>query len=198
MPVKAFADAKVRLSPVLGAQGRAALAEWSATRVVAAADGMRVVIACDDDGVATWARTVGAEVAWCPGLGLDGAVTRGIRHVAETGGAHVVVVHSDLPLASGLRSLVDVGGITLVPDARCDGTNVLSMPVDCALEVAYGRRSYARHLQRALATGLAVRVVHHGTLSLDLDVPRDLTHPLVKEVLPPWLPTNPANQSPTR
>jgi 2-phospho-L-lactate guanylyltransferase len=30
-------------------------------------------------------------------------------------------------------------------------------------------------------------------LSLDLDTRRDLTHPLIREVLPEWLPTNPAN-----
>jgi 2-phospho-L-lactate guanylyltransferase len=198
VPVKAFADAKGRLSSVLGPVERARLAEWSAGRVLAAADGMRVAVACDDDAVAEWAKGAGAEVVWCPGLGLDGAVARGLHHLADTGCAHAVVVHSDLPLASGLRSLVEHGAITLVPDAAHDGTNVLSLPVDCRFEPAYGRRSFSRHLECALATGLPVRVVHHPTLSLDLDVPRDLTHPLVQEVLPPWLPTNPANLSLTR
>jgi hypothetical protein len=30
-------------------------------------------------------------------------------------------------------------------------------------------------------------------LALDIDTPSDLTHPLVQEVLPSWLPTTPAN-----
>lgn len=198
MPVKAFADAKARLAPVLDPSTRAALAEWSATRVVHAAHGLRVVVACDDHQVATWAESLGAEVAWCPGLGLDGAVMRGVRHVASSGADHVVVAHSDLPLASDLRPLADEGGLTLVPDGPRDGTNILAFPVDCGLEVAYGKGSFARHLGRALATGRPVRVVHHHALALDLDTPRDLTHPLVQEVLPPWLPTNPANLLPTR
>lgn len=198
MPVKAFADAKARLAGVLGPTDRARLAEWCAGRVVAAAVGMRVVVACDDEQVAEWARHAGAEVAWCPGTGLDGAVARGLRHLADSGVHHAIVTHSDLPLASGLRDLAVPGVITLVPDTAHDGTNVLSLPVAEAFETAYGRRSFERHLGRAIATGRPVRVVHHPTLSLDLDFPRDLTHPLVQEVLPPWLPTNQANPSRTR
>jgi hypothetical protein len=32
--------------------------------------------------------------------------------------------------------------------------------------------------------------------NLDIDHPADLLHPLVKDVLPAWLPTNPANPTP--
>jgi hypothetical protein len=35
--------------------------------------------------------------------------------------------------------------------------------------------------------------VHDQFLALDIDYPTDLDHPLVKDVLPAWLPTNPAN-----
>lgn len=198
VPVKAFADAKVRLSDVLLPAERARLAEWCAGRVIAAAAGLRVAVACDDDHVATWARANGAEVVWCPGLGLDGAVSHGLRHLADTGVDHAVVAHSDLPLAAALGALVMPDTITLVPDTVHDGTNVLCLPLDRPFETAYGRRSFGRHLERALATGRPVRVIHHPTLALDLDVPRDLTHPLVQEVLPTWLPTNPANRSRAR
>ena len=41
----------------------------------------------------------------------------------------------------------------------------------------------------------AVEVVRDPLLALDIDHPRDLTHPLVQAVLPAWLPTNPANRT---
>jgi hypothetical protein len=39
-------------------------------------------------------------------------------------------------------------------------------------------------------------VVRDPFLALDIDLPTDLTHPLVKDVLPAWLRTNPVNRSP--
>lgn len=204
VPVKAFGDAKARLAGVLTADERARLAQWSATRVVGAAPGHRVVVACDSPDVADWASALGAEVLWCPGTGLDGAVATGVRHLASTGARHVVVAHSDLPLVrdasdrlvSNLAAIGEAGTVTLVPDGTDDGTNVLSMPTNCGLEPAYGPRSFHRHLSRALATGLPVRVLRHPALAHDLDVPHDLTHPLVQEVLPTWLPTSPASRTP--
>ena len=52
------------------------------------------IVACDDDEVAAWAGTCGAEVLWTPGLGLNGA----IEHSVEV---------SEL-----------VGGLSLGPNAR--------------------------------------------------------------------------------
>jgi 2-phospho-L-lactate guanylyltransferase (CobY/MobA/RfbA family) len=106
----------------------------------------------------------------------------------------VIVVHGDLPRPTRLTELARARTITLAPDLRLDGTNVLSFPTRSGLTVAYGAGSFRRHLSAAALTGAAIWVVHDRFLALDIDVPIDLDHPLVKDVLPSWLPTNPANR----
>ena len=64
-------------------------------------------VACDDDEVAAWADAAGAEVLWSPGLGLNGAVDAGRATIAGKGFDHIVIAHSDLPLAADLAQLVD-------------------------------------------------------------------------------------------
>ena len=59
-------------------------------------------VACDDDDVASWADAAGAEVLWSPGLGLNGAVDAGRATIAGKGFDHLVIAHSDLPLAHDL------------------------------------------------------------------------------------------------
>jgi 2-phospho-L-lactate guanylyltransferase (CobY/MobA/RfbA family) len=94
-------------------------------------------------------------------------------------------------------SLLDVaheGRITLVPDRRDDGTNVMSFPAAHPLRAAYGGGSFGRHLRQALSIAeVDVEVRRDRELSLDLDTARDLAHPLIRKVLPAWLPTSPAN-----
>jgi 2-phospho-L-lactate/phosphoenolpyruvate guanylyltransferase len=196
VPVKAFADAKARLSSVLSPGERESLARWTAERVVAAAGGLRVFVACDDDGVAEWAEARGASVLWHPGVGLNAAVTRSVADLRDRGVHHVVVAHGDLPRAGALPTVAVPGAITLVPDSVCDGTNVIALPTHLRFEFAYGPGSFQRHLALATASGVAVAVRRDPLLSLDIDLPSDLTHPLVQEVLPSWLPTNPANPTP--
>ena len=193
VPVKAFADAKARLSSVLAPELRSALARWTADRVVGAAGELPVYVACDDDEVASWAADRGATVLWHPGAGLNGAVTRSVTQLADQGVTHVVVAHGDLPLAYDLATLIAPDAITLVPDAHRDGTNVIAVPTDLGYAFSYGAGSFQRHLALALANGHRTIVRRDPQLARDIDTPDDLAHPLVKEVLPAWLQTNPVN-----
>lgn len=190
IPVKRFTAAKARLTGVLDASSRARLARWLADRVVAASGSAPVFVACDDDDVASWADGAGAEVLWSPGLGLNGAVDAGRLTIAGKGFDHIVVAHSDLPLAHDLDRLATVDTVTLVPDRHRDGTNVMSVPVGVDLPASYGGGSFARHLQHALALGAPVEVWDDPRLSLDLDRADDVRHPLAFPTLPPWLRTS--------
>ena len=174
IPVKAFAEAKLRLAPALGAAERAALARDMATHVVRSAGLLPVAVVCDDNEVRDWAVSVGAEVVWRPGTGLNGAVRSGVDHLRETGANQVIVAHGDLPLAGSLAPLGEWPGITLLPDRRNDGTNVIALPSDCPFEFSYGRGSFARHLAEAQRLGRSLRVVRDPAFALDIDVPADL------------------------
>ncbi|MEI7547684.1 MAG: 2-phospho-L-lactate guanylyltransferase [Actinomycetota bacterium] len=198
VPVKSFADAKARLAPLLSPAYRERLARWMAERVLAAAGELPVFVACDNDGVAEWAAAHGATVLWHPGVGLNAAVNNSLSDLRARGLDHVVVAHGDLPRARLLENTIIPGTLTLVPDVHGDGTNVIAMPTSLAFEFAYGAGSFRRHLAQAIAVGLPVAVCRDPLLGIDIDTPSDLTHPLVQEVLPTWLPTNPANHSPAR
>jgi 2-phospho-L-lactate guanylyltransferase len=174
VPVKSFARAKLRLAGVLEPAERAELARQLAAGVLAAAGSVPCFVACDDDGVAAWAAERGAGVLWTPGLGLSGAVTEGVRRLAEGGVGHVVVAHSDLPFAAGLDDFGQEGEVTLAPDRRLQGTNVLSLPTHSGFVFAYGLGSFRRHREEAARIGLSCRVVHDWRLAWDVDVPADL------------------------
>ncbi len=179
VPVKAFAEAKRRLAPVLDGAQRARLARAMARRVLEAALPLPRYVACDDSGVAVWAEAMGAEVIWTPGLGLNGAVTRGVEVLSHRGFHEVVVAHADLPGATTLSPLTGSPGVTLVPDRRHDGTNVACIPAGAGFVFGYGLGSFSRHRAEADRLGLELRVALVPDLQWDVDTPDDLAVPAV-------------------
>lgn len=177
VPVKAFAEAKVRLKAALNPVERAGLARRMADRVVAAAAPLPVAVVCDDPAVRDWAEGAGARVLWRPGLGLNGAVQSGIDALAEAGFDRIVVAHGDLPLAERFDWVAGFDGVTLVPDRRDDGTNVACVPSRAGFRFAYGGGSFRRHEAEASRLGLPLRVVRDPLLGWDVDLPADLAHP---------------------
>lgn len=175
VPVKAFSKAKIRLAGVIPPDRRATLARAMAERVLGAAGSLPIAVVCDDPEVASWARARHALVVWEPGQGLNRAVQSGVRHLAGLGVEHVTVAHADLPLASDLAWVSRYAGVTLVPDRRDDGTNVIGLPADSGFVFSYGAGSFGRHLDEARRLGLALRVVRSPDLSWDVDVPDDLS-----------------------
>lgn len=174
VPVKAFAHAKGRLTVALGDEDRRALVRRMAEQVLRAAAPLPVAVVCDDPEVAAWARGQHALVLWEPGRGLNGAVESGVGQLARMGVRRVVVAHADLPLARNLAGLVGFEGVTLVPDRRDDGTNVVELPTDAGFRFSYGPGSFARHRAECNRIGIPFRVLHEPSLSFDVDWPSDL------------------------
>jgi 2-phospho-L-lactate guanylyltransferase len=177
VPVKAFHAAKLRLSPVLDPAERRALARRMAGIVVAAAGSLPVVVVCDDDEVRDWAVGLGARVVWCPGRGLNGAVADGVAALRDEGVGTAIVAHADLPLARDLAWIPGFPGVTLVPDRRRDGSNVVAVPTATGFTFAYGAGSFARHRAEAARRDLPVRIVEDPDLGWDVDLPADLAWP---------------------
>jgi 2-phospho-L-lactate/phosphoenolpyruvate guanylyltransferase len=174
IPVKAFHQAKRRLGSALSDPDRIALVRAMATQVVAACVPLPVAVVCDDQDVAEWAADVGATVMWEPGQGLNGAVRAGVDRLARAGTRRVTVAHGDLPRAHGLGVLAPFDGITLVPDRRDDGTNVLRLPSTSDFRFAYGAGSFRAHRAEATRLGLPVRVLRDPDLAYDVDWPADV------------------------
>jgi 2-phospho-L-lactate guanylyltransferase len=174
VPVKAFGAAKARLSPMLDADGRATLARVMAARVLAAAHPLPVAVVCDDPEVAEWAAARGALVLPEPGRGLNGAVEAGVDRLRDAGASEVLVAHADLPFAHEIAQLSGFNGVTLVPDRRDDGTNVVCVPAGVRFRFHYGPGSFARHRAEARRLGLQCRVVRDPELTWDVDEPDDI------------------------
>jgi 2-phospho-L-lactate/phosphoenolpyruvate guanylyltransferase len=174
IPVKAFAQAKRRLGGAMDDAERVRLVRAMAGHVVAVSAPLPVAVVCDDEEVATWAEGLGAAVVWTPGQGLNGAVRAGVTHLAETGTEWVTVAHGDLPRARGLGTLEHFAGVTLVPDRRDDGTNVLRVPAGYDVHFAYGPSSFRAHRAEAARLGLPVRVLRVPDLAYDVDWPSDV------------------------
>lgn len=174
IPVKAFGQAKRRLGAALSDTDRIHLVRAMAAHVAAACAPLPVAVVCDDESVAQWAAEVGASVLWEPGQGLNGAVRAGVDRLARTGTHWVTVAHGDLPRAHGVGLLAPFDGVTLVPDRRDDGTNVLRVPADADFHFAYGPGSFRAHRAEATRLGLPVRVLRHPDLAYDVDWPADV------------------------
>ncbi len=176
LPVKSFAEAKLRLAPALTPEARRALARDMATHVLACAGRLPVAVVCDDVEVAAWAREHHALVVWEPERGLNRAVQAGVARLASEGVERVIVAHADLAFAAELQWVADFAGVTLVPDRGGNGTNVVGLPSRSGFAFSYGPGSFARHQAEARRLGLALRVVHAPDLARDVDLPSDLAH----------------------
>src|SRR4051794_15668350 len=103
MPVKPFACAKRRLSPLLSQHEREALAQAMLLDVLGAATAVwpqaAVAVVTADDEVAAIARTHGvAIVSESSPRGVNPAVASAAAVLAETGGAPLLVLPTDVPL----------------------------------------------------------------------------------------------------
>ncbi len=180
VPVKGFRLAKGRLADRLSESQRHELARNMAAQVVKAAGSLPVRVVCDNDEVADWARSAGAEVLWIEAKGLNPAVTAAVAALeAEhpgadgTGPGHVLIAHADLPHAETLAGLAEAGTVTIVPDRHLDGTNVMALPLRTGFEFHYGAGSFAAHCEEALRRGLDLRVRRVRALEFDVDTPDD-------------------------
>jgi 2-phospho-L-lactate guanylyltransferase len=174
VPVKAFGQAKRRLGRALTEPDRVRLVQSMASHVVAACAPLPVAVVCDDKDVAGWAAGLGASVLWEPGQGLNRAVGAGVARLAAAGALWVTIAHGDLPRAKGLGTLPPFDGVTLVPDRRDDGTNVMRLPTSHEFRFSYGPGSFRAHRAEASRLGLAVRVLRDPDLAYDVDWPSDV------------------------
>jgi len=180
IPVKPFGVAKRRLSGRLTPVQRTRLGREVAARTAAAAadTGVSVAVVTGDDGVATWARSLGFETideSYSRKPGLDGAASAVVIE-AERRQMPWAIIHADLPLATSdsLRSIFDLAETSTVLVPSYNGGSNLVAGRDPRFRFRYGPLSFHRHL--AANPRAIVRI--QPQLALDLDTEADLDRAL--------------------
>ncbi|MDH3260179.1 MAG: 2-phospho-L-lactate guanylyltransferase [Acidimicrobiia bacterium] len=177
IPVKPFGVAKQRLAPVLNPKQRRRLGKAVAAHVITTAldTGCAVGVVTDNEGVAEWARRLGASTIAEPlEGGLNGAAT-GAVEAARRMGLGWMILHADLPtltpadLSEALAATPE-GGVLLAPSHN-GGTSLITAELE-SFPFTYGQASFRRHF--AAVAPLTHRVLVRPGLAIDLDGPEDL------------------------
>lgn len=186
VPVNRLDRAKGRLAVMLEPEQRRALTLATLATVlqaVAVAGGRALVLTADD----SIARAVQEPHEVVPErAGLEGLNPQLEAAIKLIDGDDLLVLHADLPLASGpaLALLRDRGGgapsLTLV-EADDGGTNAMLLRPPGRFPLAYGKDSASKHREAATAAGMAVARVRVPELELDLDTPGDVARLLASE-----------------
>ena len=184
VPVKNLANAKQRLSSVLGPEARQELAQAMCADVLETLARWRqrpgVAVVTGDPFASDLAAGLGFEViADDVNPGETGAIEMATAFCRERGADHTLVIPADIPLIESgeLEKIVESAppeGAVLVPDAAGRGTNAaLRAPADL-FPLRFGHDSFLPHLTAAKATGLPCVVLNLPGIALDVDRPEDL------------------------
>lgn len=189
LPLKEFAAAKQRLSGLLAAAERAqffqAMVEDVLCVLTAHRDIERVVI-CSRDHSAVWlAHFYGIEFldeCTLQSSDLNGAVNEAVAALRRQSGNDILVVHGDLPMlrSNDISEFVKAhcngaeSAVTLAPDRRRSGTNLLAWRSLPDFVAQYGIDSFPRHCRHALELGVTPTVCNLIAASLDIDEPEDI------------------------
>lgn len=184
VPVKPFAAAKRRLSPVLGDNERTVLAEVMLTDVLTMLMGARrvsgVLIVSREERAVGLAAKFNATFLAEDGAGLSNAVSQGARYLMENGERSMLMIPGDVPLASAAEIDELIGrhtrrpAMSIVPDLEGVGTNGIAVSPPDLISFLFGEASFQAHQRAAAAIGVPINAVELPGLALDIDLPDDL------------------------
>ena len=185
LPVKSFGAAKQRLSEMLGAGSRQALAQAMLVDVLGALAHVaaieRTLVVTTDRLAEALALARGVAVARDPAeAGQSAAALTGVRQALADGFDRALLVPGDTPLLDPdeLQSLLErapAPGVAIVPDRHGSGTNALVLSPPGAIAPSFGPESFERHLAAARESGLRHSVERVPSLALDVDTRGDLS-----------------------
>jgi 2-phospho-L-lactate guanylyltransferase len=183
VPVKNLADAKQRLSPILTAEERFALAQAMCEDVLQALASWQnrpaVAVVTSDSFAREQAARFNFEVVADDNSGETNAIAMATAICRGRGAGSTLVVPADIPLIdpAELQKIADnapPGGAVLVPDAARRGTNAAWRSPGDLFPLRFGNDSFLPHLAAAKATGLPCVVLELPGIARDVDRPEDL------------------------
>ena len=202
LPVKAWAEAKRRLSPVLSGEERQELARSMLDDLLGAiADASRIdgVLAVTSDPVAgEYLARAGCELVPEARRGLNRALGTAAEELTRREASTMFVLPVDLPLATA-RDLDELcarhresrnesagekaarAAVTVAPDRFGSGTNALLCSPPGCIPFRFGDGSFQAHLREGERSHAATSSLELDGLSLDVDHPDDLAELLRRD-----------------
>jgi 2-phospho-L-lactate guanylyltransferase len=184
VPMNVLRVSKARLAPILSSSARVQLSVAMLVDVLAALRKVhrihRVTVVSADLAARQVARSSGASFLWeGKRRGLNKGVRLAIRESVRKGATAVLIIHADIPLITArgiLRFLNRAEGyaVALTPSKDGTGTNALYLRPTGAIQPAFGKNSFRRHLALASQKSILCRVVRSRGIGFDLDEPPDL------------------------
>jgi 2-phospho-L-lactate guanylyltransferase len=187
VPVREFADTKIRLSSNLSREDRASLSKALLKRVVVANQKSKVneilVVTPTPDEVTVFLRDFGkirAISESIPHGGVNSAMNDGIEEIRKLSGeSKILLMPSDLPFLSskvinrGIR-LLDEYDLIINPSEKRDGTNLLAFRLSKMIPFHYDDDSFSKHKKEAEERKLKFLITEWREFSFDVDDPDDL------------------------
>ena len=184
VPVKEFAGAKQRLSPLLTPEQRQALAAAMLEDVLAAlaeAPLAGIMVNTVDPLARELARRYGARVVEDDArTGHTGAVTAMARILAAEGREAMLTVPGDIPrvAAAEIAEVIEARrprpSFTIVPAHDERGSNAVLCSPPLVVPLRFGDDSFLSHLAAAREHGIEPTVVRLPGIALDIDQPADV------------------------
>jgi 2-phospho-L-lactate guanylyltransferase len=189
IPVRSLEGAKSRLGGALDAEERQDLVRLLLERTISAAGLVPQIasslVVSPDPAILALAATAGAEPLRQQGEGLNEGLDEAVAQAIATGATAVLVLAADLPSVSdtSIGEIVETAAaaatagraiVVVVPDRHGRGTNALLLSPPDVIQFAFGTDSRVAHEAAARAAD-ALSLEVDGPLSLDLDLPEDLT-----------------------
>ena len=185
VPVKAFHQAKSRLSAAIPGAVREGLARAMLNDVLTALrQSQRVsntLVVTSDPAVSALAADMGVSVLhdrYCQGQ--SSAVEQALHELQARGCTAMLTVPGDLPLiqAREIDELCDLlepqRDVIIVPAGNDGGTNAILCALPTSMKFHLGEDSFARHVHTAQSLNLRYAVAEIAGFRLDLDRPSDL------------------------
>jgi 2-phospho-L-lactate guanylyltransferase len=186
IPVKRFAQSKMRLAPHFSPDARAALAAalcadfFETIALITAAD--RVFVASAESEALERARACGWEtIVETEQISESHSVDAASKVCVAKGASALLRIPMDLPLVraadidSILAEAADTPSCVIVPSCDGTGTNALLRSPPGLFPSHFGPNSFVQHLEEAKNCGARVTVLRNANIERDVDERDDLT-----------------------
>jgi 2-phospho-L-lactate guanylyltransferase len=187
IPVREFADTKIRLSSILSRDERASLTKWLLKRVISANQKSELkeifVVSPMPDEITLFlqdfGKVKGIRESHRHG-GVNSAMNDGIEQVRKLShDSKILLMPSDLPFLSSevinkVIRLLDDYDLIINPSERKDGTNLLAFRLSKMIPLHYDNDSFSKHEEEAGKGELKFLATDWGELSFDVDDSADL------------------------